>query len=450
MKAKKIFIASLILVLWSGFFYRVFWSQNEKPLFDFMSHYTAAKMISIPGYASHIYALDVKDLSKTGDELFLETALATGYDFSPPPYVYPPFIAWLLQPLSNYSYDTAKKIRLVGDAMLFLLGLLLLCKEITGRLLSSTIGIILPICLFFFHPLKNACEQGNSSVPIFGLLCCSLALYNKRCWLPAGILLGFCLCIKSSLLIIIFLFFIFIRLRDIVVIGLTIIFVLMMSVFLFGSALTQTYIEQLLLFASSGGIPAWQNQSCIGMLLRFYVPANQVFNWQYLSPSMWANIIDKSLLTIFLTVNIIVAVKWRKLYKITPGEVLHFKKQLEKWAYVFIFNSAVLIALICMPLSWSSYTVLALLPLSWVLFEQATKSNWRFTIYTATAFILISVNPLYFAKRYVYFYSPYMTGGVASLSVSTATLGNILLAILFYCQVFDNLKKTNFGIQVQP
>ena len=88
----------------------------------------------------------------------------------PTPYVYPPFYAWMLAPLTASSYDAAKGIILLVGALVLTLGVALAVSDFCARRTRWVAFLVAPLLLLLFNPLDYNNWLGQISTVVFGLI----------------------------------------------------------------------------------------------------------------------------------------------------------------------------------------------------------------------------------------------------------------------------------------
>jgi hypothetical protein len=283
----------LIAVVWGALLYKSFYGQREAPMFDYVPTYVAARMIGDTNFKHHIYDRDPVHLNRVPPGPFSDTARKIGFRDPPTPYVYPPFYAWLLQPVTGLTYETSKGVILFLSGLVFILGFVLAFFEVGRGLPGRFVFLVAPVLFLFFTPLNYNNWLGQISTIIFGLICLSLWLANRGWIIPAGIILGFCLAVKIQPVGIPIMLLARKKYKLTVVAVLTAIVLLLSSGLLTGYAVLREYVITISEITSKGSIASWNNQTIVGLLLRGASPVPMMFQWRYIQPATWMTLTQR-------------------------------------------------------------------------------------------------------------------------------------------------------------
>lgn len=443
---KNTFILALIAVLWGALFYKIFYGQREAPMFDYVPTYVAAKMIGDSDLKHHIYDRNPVHLNRVPPGPFSDIARRIGFIHPPTPYVYPPFYAWMLQPVRSLTYEASKGVVLFLGALAFILGFSLAFLDFGGRLPWRLVFLVAPVLFLYFTPLNYNNWLGQISTIIFGLICVSLWLAKRGRIVPAGIILGFCLTVKIQPIGIPILLLARKKFKLTLVAALSAIVLLLLSGLMAGPEVLRQYVTTLFEITSKGSLASWNNQTIVGLLLRATNPVPMMFQWRYIEPATWMTLIQ-TLVSLGLIGWVVLGGRLYRQSGGSPKGKTHAAEETPAVAndYVLAYLGGILISLVLPPIVWNHAHVLAVLPLLWLVstaIEREPMSRrllWLSAI--SVGWLLVSLNPDTIARNLFPPASPDASGGFASLACSAGLFGVLLLAVLFALAVSASTVK---------
>lgn len=158
-------------------------------MFDFSSFYMAAQAAS---QGADIYDTAALNESAAGQGLRV-------YVF---PYVYPPFLAFVLQPLGNLAIDAARLvwlcINLAAIPLIVLLAGLTATKRAAAGSPGGDLALLLSAALVFVLPFYDNIDMGQVNLLVLLFLSLSLFLFSRERDWASGAMLGVAVMIKVS------------------------------------------------------------------------------------------------------------------------------------------------------------------------------------------------------------------------------------------------------------
>lgn len=419
---RKVLTLALIVTAWAGLLYGSFLRHRDAPMFDFAPTYVAATMIGSPRLRGHIYDHDPEYLNRVpADGPFARAARSAGFERMSTPYVYPPFYAWLLAPLTAVTYAASKTIILILGALAFTGGFVLAWREAARVLPWRPVFLVAPLLLLLFTPLDYNNWLGQISAVIFALLCLSLYLARRGHAVAAGVVLGVCLSVKLQPVGVVVLLLARRRFRLLAFAAGTVAALLLLSGFVGGFDLLGRYVALIGGVLSRGSLASWNNQTIVGMFLRATHPAVEMTRWRYLAPSWWMSATQVAVALGFAV--------WFARRPRSDGAVGDVTEELTV-AYV----GGILVSLLLRPIVWNHAHILALLPLLWLLAKVARVEGFRTRLVWLAAlgvvWTLLALDPR--AMLSALFETPprAAAGGWKSLAVSLNLLGVLALAAM--------------------
>jgi len=136
MKIKRIISAICVITAWSAMFYFVFLRHLCGYMQDYIPLYVASKITT---YSPQIHCLmydhNPESFSKTSSATLALIAQNEGVQVDGfTPYVYPPFFAWQLKPLTYFPFNRSKIIFNLLSALFFIVCIPRCARSTHGRL----------------------------------------------------------------------------------------------------------------------------------------------------------------------------------------------------------------------------------------------------------------------------------------------------------------------------
>lgn len=413
-----VLLSFAIVLAWGTLFYQAFYQHRRAPMYDFVPTYVAAEMVGDEQLRPHIYDRDPMQFNQVARGPFTETARSIGFRGLPTPFVYPPFYAWMLVPLTATTFASAKIVVLILGALALIAGFAFSIADNRGGLKWWAIWLAAPLLLLFFNPLSYNNRLGQISTVIFGLICLSLWLARRGRATAAGILLGFCLVVKLQPLGVLIMLLALRRYRIAVVTVLTAVALYAVGVVLGGVELSREYAISVWGIASRGSHAAWNNQTIVGLLLRATNPVPEIFRWHYFRPALWMTFTQ---LAVAVGLFVCYLVAARRAERGGAGD------------YVAAFLGGILLSLVFPPIVWNHYHILAIPPALWLAASLARTVSplvrWPGMAVLAASWVLLSLDPRVIAERALS--SATGDGGAASLVCSANLMGVMLMAVLY-------------------
>jgi hypothetical protein len=264
-----------------------------------------------------------------------------------------PIVGWLFVPLSFLDKESAGEAFLLLNVAATAAAWMLLLRLARPE---NKIGGAL---LFFFlanGPLVNGFREGNTTPIIFLLLVVALSLWNARSDYAAGLVLGVCAVVKLPLLLY-GIYFLFRRhWRVVGGIATTISIAVIASFAIFGVDINFGWYEHCVGPFLGRVVPAFNNQSIDGFLIRLTTGADYLFYWNPVEPTaIHENFRILLFGGVFGSIFYLLSQTDGGVQTATRGGALSAEHFLE---YVLVL----LLSLVMSPLSWTHYYLFLLLP----------------------------------------------------------------------------------------
>lgn len=298
---------------------------------------------------AHLYAQDSAYYNVPRDAVFDRAAADVGYGFEPTPFVYPPLVAVLMQPLARLPFHAIEQVWAVLSIGLMIGGLWLTLGlyQPDWRRLWIFGAILIALCLY--EPIRYSFWLGQTTAIIFPLVVGALALQRRRRFVWSGLALAIA---------------IFVKLTPAVVLApwlwrgprraawwslgwLGALWTI--SIAAAGLPLHQAYVARVALIGRHL-VVAYNNHSLIAWLSRPLYPTDAWFNWRMYEPSSFLTALNAVVL-VALVVAAVVTVR-----RIPPSEEDRWRPTAESFAF--------LLMLVAPNVSWTHYFVFLLPPIA--------------------------------------------------------------------------------------
>jgi hypothetical protein len=324
------------------------------PGYDLVPIVAAARLIE-QEQSGHIYAQDQQFYNRVDDPVFRSAALEAGFTYEPTPFVYPPLIAALMQPLAAVSFAAVAVYWAIASAILILLGLYFTMAVYVphwNRPLAWT-AILLALCAF--EPLLYAFWLGQTTAMIFPLVMGSVLLQRRGHLATAGVMLAFATFIKITPAVIAIVWLWRGPRKAMIWCAIVLFGMWGLSVAAVGVGLHLTYLERLSAIARST-VVAYNNHSVIAFVARFWFSPGEWLDWRLLRAPLAATVLTAAVTGAGLLVGA------SALARIPV-------KAEDKWRpYSEAF--AILCMLLIPNIAWTHYFVFLLPPIAVVLSES--------------------------------------------------------------------------------
>lgn len=157
--------------------------------YDLIPLATAGRLVST-GRTKHLYARDPQFYNVVNDADFRQAAAELGYGNEPTPFVYPPLVAFVAQPLGRIGFSVTQSAWAAASILFLLAGVqLTLIVYMPGSRSPLIFGAV-TVLLCLFEPVRYAFWLGQTTPAIFALV--MGAIYLQRTGRPAlsGVLLA--------------------------------------------------------------------------------------------------------------------------------------------------------------------------------------------------------------------------------------------------------------------
>ena len=165
--------------------------------YDLIPIATAGRLVST-GQMDHLYARDRQFYNVVNDADFSQAAAALGYRSEPTPFVYPPLVAFVAQPLGRIGFSVTQSAWAAASILFLLAGLQLTLVVFVPDSCSPLIFGAVTVLLCLFEPVRYAFWLGQTTPLIFALV--MGAIYLQRTGRPAvsGVLLAIAAFVKLT------------------------------------------------------------------------------------------------------------------------------------------------------------------------------------------------------------------------------------------------------------
>jgi len=384
-----LYVLAIILIHTLGHFaYMGLWRHVTAPDFDvndFKAYYTAGLAVRTGQAATWLYSDPERlNLGLLPDQPWVRFAVDAGIPH-PSAYIYPPFLAVVVSPLTLLPYHAANLAWFALNTLLLAASLILLARlatrgapDDTSRMLQMVIAVF--VCLNFF-PTLRAMRCGQIGFVLLFLCTAALALITREAIRPGDDrLAGLCLALAAAIKltpVVLILFLAWAGRRRAAAWGAGLFGALTaLSIAIAGWGNMVLYVTGFLPHLSRGAA-TYANQSINGFLNRLLTEESMsVFDFSSEPRSVW-------LLTRLGAVALLVAafVLARPGGRRAPGRRLALG-----------YGLVVLTSLLISPISWEHHYVLALIPLSLMIAETASAPTWGAVAMISVAYTAMAVD----------------------------------------------------------
>lgn len=407
--ALRITILIVILVHAAGTFaYLALWRTITDPAFDvndFKAYYTGALALS-EGRRDLLYPdASTLNLGVLPDQPWVRYAVERGVPH-PSGYIYPPFLAVLLRPLTVLDYHRANQVWFALNVLLFAATVAALVTLRPGRPdpISAGVTILVSLC---FYPTLRAFQCGQVSLAMLFLLASALWFLERGKDTAAGVLVALGAAVKLTPAILILFFIAARRYRAAVASIVAGAAAIVVSVAGAGWENHVVFVRDFLP-ALSRGAATFANQSLAGTLDRIFL--DQTMNsFVFVAEPGWLTVVNRAASISILLASLLLA------RKIAAGGADPAPG----------YSLVVLASLIASPISWEHHFVLALIPIAVLTRRMVAggEATLPGALLLASGWALLGAN----AYDLIRHHFPYALGRVA---VSYAFAGSVLLAAL--------------------
>ena len=231
------------------------------------------------GQADHLYDHDRAWFNRLDSEPHVTAARELGVRSDPRPFVMPPAIAVVAQPVTGASYVALGRMLLIVNLLSVLAAIVLLDRHFGLRLLNPLGVAAMLVFLHQFEPMRAAAELGQTTPLVLLAIAGAFVLDARDRQIGAGVALAFATALKLTPGLLIVPLIIARRWRALVAFGAATAAMLVVGLIGAGGAATGTWIERMLEL-SKQSFPAFNNQSLGSFLLRFERPMQEMFSWK--------------------------------------------------------------------------------------------------------------------------------------------------------------------------
>jgi alpha-1,2-mannosyltransferase len=231
------------------------------------------------GQADHLYDHDRRAFNRLDSEPHLAAASELGVRSDPRPYVMPPAIAVVAEPLTGISYDVLGRLLLIANLLAALGAIILLDRHFSLRLATPLGGAAVLVFLHQLEPMRAAAELGQTTPLVLLAIVGAFVLDARDRQIGAGVALAFAAAIKLTPGLLIVPLLVARRWRAVIAFAAATAAMLVVGLIGAGAAATGTWIERMAEL-SMQSFPAFNNQSLGSFLLRFERPMTEIFSWK--------------------------------------------------------------------------------------------------------------------------------------------------------------------------
>jgi len=383
-----LYVLAIILIHALGHFaYMGLWRHVTAPDFDvndFKAYYTAAYAVRTGQAGAYLYSdPDRINLGLLPDQPWVRFAVDAGIPH-PSAYIYPPFLAVALAPLTFLPYHAANLAWFSFNTLLLALSVGMLARlaargapDATSRMLQAVVAV--SVCLNFF-PTLRAMRCGQIGFVLLALCAGALMLVMRE---PTGrrdALAGLCLALAAAIKltpIVLILYLAWAGRRRAAAWGAGLFGALtMMSILVAGWGNMVLYVTRFLPSLARGAA-TYANQSINGFLNRLLTGESMsVFDFSSEPFLVW--LLTRVAALLLLGGAFLLA---------RPGGDAPRERRLSL-GYGLIVLTSLLVA----PISWEHHYVLALIPLSLMIAEIARAPSWGPVALLAFAYVAMAVD----------------------------------------------------------
>ncbi|RJP60610.1 MAG: DUF2029 domain-containing protein [Candidatus Auribacter fodinae] len=413
---------------------------GRHPMGDFSPVYLASKLTNYSRATRlHMYDHSSKQFNATDSKIIKRLAKKEGIIADTyTPYVYPPFFAWQMKPLTYLQYWDARIIMLILLFFSITGGTYFSYKAMEYQPSLKWFLLLAPILLLCFFPVHETIHLGQSTALVLLLLALGLYLIHRNRFVWAGICFGYCVCLKISPLLIVFALTACGLFTTILSALATVALLIGGGALFFGSDLTARYLSFVAEISKKGTMPAWNNLSIQGTLLRFTRPLSGIVEWVQQPVPLHLMVIEKAVLFILFAAGSATIA-----YYVRRGKENSLK---DKSAINYVFSFALILMLLSAPISWNHYHLYTIIPMMLVLSELLKIREKKFRIYLiitlVLSYLLMGIDPKFFAFFIYEGESMQIDVGLGILVFSIGIFGILLLYCLLCISLIIRTRRT--------
>ncbi len=383
-----LYVLAVILIHSLGqFAYMGLWRHVTAPDFDvndFKAYYTAALAVRTGEAGSFLYSDPERlNLGLLPEQPWVRFAVDAGVPH-PSAYIYPPFLAVVLAPLTVLPYHAANLAWFALNTVLLGASVVMLVRlatrgadDDTSRLLQAVVAV--SVCLDFF-PTLRAMRCGQIGFVLLFLCTAALVLLTREASPTADVLAGTCLAVAAAIKltpVVLILYLAWAGKRRAAAWGAGLFGALTAgSIAVAGWGNMVLYVTRFLPSLARGAA-TYANQSINGFLNRMFTGESMaVFDFSSEPYIVW-------LLTRLTAVALLAAA----FLLARPGARPAGSRRL-----ALGYGLVVLTSLLVAPISWEHHYVLALIPLSLMIAETAMAPDWSRIALLSLAYVAMAVD----------------------------------------------------------
>jgi hypothetical protein len=231
------------------------------------------------GQADHLYDHDRHFYNRLESEPHVAAARDLGVRSDARPYVMPPAIAVVAEPVTGVSYDVLGKLLLIANLLSVLGAIFLLDRHFHLRLATPLGGAAVFVFLHQLEPMRAAVELGQTTPLVLLAIVGAFVLDARDRQVSAGLALAFATALKLTPGLFIVPLIIARRWRAVAAFGAATVAMLAIGLIGASATATGTWLGRMVEL-SAQSFPAFNNQSLGGFLLRFERPMQEMFSWK--------------------------------------------------------------------------------------------------------------------------------------------------------------------------
>jgi hypothetical protein len=399
----------IVLVHASGsFFYLTLWRTAFAADFDvndFKAYYAGAIALSEDRPDLLYPDASTLNLGVLPDQPWVQFAVERGVP-TPSGYIYPPFLAVVLQPITQLSYHRANQLWFLLNIGMFVISIMALASwSPSGK--NRGANVLAAGALIFtalnFYPVFRALQTGQVSLLILFLLAAALWFLQRGKEIPAGALVGLATAVKLTPGILVIYFLVARKYKAAAAAAGAGILALAVSVGGAGIGNHFQFVNEMLP-ALSRGAATFANQSISGFLIRLVMDTT-INAFEFVDEPGWVRFLARG-----LSVSVLLASLWLGRKLALRGETAAG------------YGLVVLASLMASPISWEHHYTVALIPIAILMTRLATdeKIHWVEWIAVMAGIVLMAANSYDFIRNHLSF-------AMSRLAISYALYGACLI-----------------------
>lgn len=370
---------------------------------------TAGRLVAT-GETAHLYAQGSERYNEVDDDVFRRAARDVEFHLNPTAFVYPPLIAYVMQPAARVPFALLSRVWAVLSIVFVLAGIALMVAAYVPQAQTplAWAGLLMALC--WFEPLRYGFWLGQTTAIIFPLVMGAVLLQRRGHAATAGALLALAAFVKITPIVLALVWAWRGPRRAAVWCAATLGMLWAVSLAVLGPAVHAAYVARVALIGSRVVI-ALNNHSLLAFTSRFWFPRTAWVDWRVYPPPPTA-----SWLTLFVVAGGAAAL-WMALRRAPHGQDgdQRWRRVAEGFAWTAM--------LVAPGIAWTHYFVFLLPVMAVVVRDWPGRSRGGWGIVTAS--FLMCCRPWLPAQETVHV----VLGPVGLARTTGPTLAAILLGL---------------------